>query len=769
MEYVYLGIIIFILLLAVFDLVVGVSNDAVNFMNSAVGAKTASFKKIIIIAALGVFFGSSLSNGMMEIARHGVFQPQFFYFKELMCIILAVVVTDVVLLDIFNSLGMPTSTTVSMVFELLGGTVALAMIKNISSDGALTFAQMINTDKVLTVVLGIFLSVAIAFIFGALIQFLTRIIFTFNYKRNLKWFAGIFGGIAVTSIIYFMLIKGVKDSSFMTDANKIWVKENTTTLLLCCLGFSTVLMQVLHWLKVNVFKVIVLLGTFSLAMAFAGNDLVNFIGVPLTGLSSYQDYMANGQSVGMDSYLMGNLNGPSKTPVIFLVGAGAVMVIALFTSKKAKKVINTSLNLSRQDDGDEMFGSSLIARRLVLVANSISSWLLSVTPSGVKRWIDRRFNKDEMILENGAVFDQLRAAINLVVAALLVALGTSWKLPLSTTFVTFMVAMGTSLADRAWSRESAVFRVTGVISVIGGWFITGGAAFVICFLVALLMHFGGIPMMIILAVLAVLIIIRSNIQYNRKLRNEKKDTVFTEIMTCEDKNRVWVLLKKHVITNVISELEYVSDFFTQFINCFINENHKSLRRLYISLKDEKEIYKTKRRKELIGLKRTDPLVSIQAGTWFHLTSNNTSQLIYGLRRMIEPSKEHLENNFNPLPKECAEELSPLSVQLVELINKTMMIIRRQDEDCDSILNDNIENGNPEGYMAIEISTLIKDISAYKKEVTMVMENNIVRFRYESGSSNLNVYILYQTILQEIQQMADSLKHLVRAASKLESI
>lgn len=760
MEYVYFGIIVFIFCLAIFDLMVGVSNDAVNFMNSAIGAKTASFKKVITIAAIGVFCGSAMSNGMMDVARHGIFQPQFFYFKEIMCILLAVMVTDVVLLDMFNSMGMPTSTTVSLVFELLGGTVALAMIKNISSDGLLTFAQMINTDKVLTVVLGIFLSIAIAFFFGALIQYITRIIFTFNYKRNLKWFAGIFGGIAVTAIVYFMLIKGVKDSSFMTGENKLWVKENTSLIILCCLGASTVLMQILHWCKVNVFKVIVLLGTFSLAMAFAGNDLVNFIGVPLAGLSTYQDYMATGQSVGMDSFLMDSLTGPAKTPMVFLIGAGAVMVFALVTSKKAKNVINTSLNLSKQDEGDEMFGTSGVARRLVLVSTSFSTWLLRNTPKKIKSWIDGRFNKDEMILENGAAFDQLRASVNLVVAALLVALGTSLKLPLSTTFVTFMVAMGTSLADRAWNREGAVFRVTGVVSVIGGWFITAGAAFIICFLVALAMHYGGIIAMAVLSILAIVIIIRSNIRYSRKLREEKKDTIFTEILTSQDKSRVWNLLKRHVTTNVVSELDYVSDFYSQFISCFINQNRRCLRRLFTSLRDEKELYKVKRRKELIGLKRTDPLVSIQAGTWFHLTSNNTSQLLYSLRRVIEPCKEHLDNNFNPLPKECAQELQPISVQLIDLINKTSDIIRGEQ---------NLDNGSKAGQMAIQISELIKEISSFKKEVTIVMENNIVRFRYETGSSNLNVYILYQTILQETQQMADTLKHLVRAVTRLEGV
>lgn len=441
MESIYLGIVIFLFLLAIFDLTVGVSNDAVNFLNSAIGAKAASFKTIILIAAVGIFCGATMSNGMMEIARHGIFRPEAFHFNELMCIFLAVMVTDVVLLDIFNTLGMPTSTTVSMVFELLGGTFALAMLKIAAGPESLTFAELLNTEKALTVILGIFLSVAIAFFFGTLVQYLSRIIFTFNYTTKLKWTIGLFGGIAVTAIIYFMLIKGIKDASFMTDAHKLWVKDNTLTIVGGCFVFFTVLMQILHWCKVNVFKVIVLLGTFALAMAFAGNDLVNFVGVPLAGFSSYTDFMANGNGVAND-YLMGALNEPAKTPFIFLFLSGVIMVISLITSKKAQNVIKTSVDLSRQDDGNEMFGSSAIARSLVRSMTTLGNNISKIIPEKVKVWLDSRFNKDEAILANGAAFDLVRASVNLVLAGLLIALGTSLKLPLSTTYVAFYGGYG---------------------------------------------------------------------------------------------------------------------------------------------------------------------------------------------------------------------------------------------------------------------------------------------------------------------------------------
>ena len=757
MDYVYLGIVIFLFCLAVFDLIVGVSNDAVNFMNSAVGAKSASFKKIILIAAIGVFCGAAMSNGMMDIARHGIFQPQFFSFREIIVILLAVMVTDVVLLDIFNSLGMPTSTTVSLVFELLGGTVAVAVIKNISSDGVLALSDMINTEKALQVILGIFLSIAIAFFFGTLVQYISRLIFTFNYRRRLKWFGGIFGGIAGTAIVYFLLIKGLKTASFMTPEMSEWIKGHTAAILLICFAGCTIIMQVLQWMKINVFKVIVLLGTFSLAMAFAGNDLVNFIGVPLAGFSSFQDYMANGRGVGVDSYLMSSLLAPAKTPLYFLIAAGAIMVFSLVFSKKAQNVINTSLNLSKQSEGDEMFGSSRVARKIVQSTTSMAAAIVRVTPLKVRNFIDSRFNKDEVILENGAVFDQLRAAVNLVIAALLVAVGTSLKLPLSTTFVTFMVAMGTSLADRAWNRESAVFRVTGVISVIGGWFVTAGAAFILCSIVALLMYYGGVAAMVILSVIAIVIIIRSNVRYSKK--EEKKDEVWDKIVETDDKKMVWGLLKKHILGSVSRELNYVEDFHEKFTECFVNEDRKCLRKLFNSLRDEKQYYKTARRKELVALKKCDPLISLQVGTWFHITSNNTSQLLYSLRRVIEPCSEHIENNFNPLPRECADELVPVSRELAELIRETEgLCLRLYKGEDGSGEND----GGGENVKAL--GDLIRKISAFKKDVSVIIDNNFVRFRYETGSSNLNVYILYQTILQESIQMADTLKHLVRGVT-----
>ena len=746
MESIYLGIVIFLFLLAIFDLTVGVSNDAVNFLNSAIGAKAASFKTIILIAAVGIFCGATMSNGMMEIARHGIFRPEAFHFNELMCIFLAVMVTDVVLLDIFNTLGMPTSTTVSMVFELLGGTFALAMLKIAAGPESLTFAELLNTEKALTVILGIFLSVAIAFFFGTLVQYSSRIIFTFNYTTKLKWTIGLFGGIAVTAIIYFMLIKGIKDASFMTDAHKLWVKDNTLTIVGGCFVFFTVLMQILHWCKVNVFKVIVLLGTFALAMAFAGNDLVNFVGVPLAGFSSYTDFMANGNGVAND-YLMGALNEPAKTPFIFLFLSGVIMVISLITSKKAQNVIKTSVDLSRQDDGNEMFGSSAIARSLVRSMTTLGNNISKIIPEKVKVWLDSRFNKDEAILANGAAFDLVRASVNLVLAGLLIALGTSLKLPLSTTYVAFMVAMGSSLADRAWGRESAVFRVTGVLSVIGGWFITAGAAFIICFFVTMIMYFGGMTAMVIMIGVAAFILIRSNNKYRKKMKSEKQDDVFQQMLSSKDKAVVWNLLRQHVRENLVKVLDFAANTYGQMTDGFIREDLKSLRKAVSSTNDEKDILKKIRRKETLGMRRIDRNVAIEKNTWFHLGSNSSEQMMYCLKRMCEPCKEHVDNNFNPLPAECAEEFVPIRDMLKSLLERT---------------KDIIDKGNYE-----EADLVLAEGEELKTCLSRLHKMRIERMQEENSSVKLS--LVYLNLLQESQELVSIMRHMLRASRKFQHV
>ena len=746
METIYLGIVLFLFVLAIFDLVVGVSNDAVNFLNSAIGAKAASFKTIIFIAGIGVFIGAALSNGMMDIARHGIYQPQHFYFAEIMCIMLAVMLTDVVLLDVFNTMGMPTSTTVSMVFELLGGTFALALIKVYSSEGTLGLGDLINTDKALSVIMAIFVSVAIAFFFGMLVQWLARIVFAFNYKKHMKYSIGIFGGLAATSIIYFMLIKGLKDSSFMTAEYKQWIHENTLTLVAAFFVFFTILMQILHAFKVNVFKVIVLMGTFALALAFAGNDLVNFIGVPLAGYSSFMDYTANGQAAGADGYLMTSLLGPAKTPWYFLFGSGAVMVIALATSKKAHNVIKTSVDLSRQDEGEENFGSTPIARTLVRFSLTMANGISKIVPEGTKRWMDSRFRKDEAILADGAAFDLVRASVNLVLAGLLIALGTSLKLPLSTTYVTFMVAMGTSLADRAWGRDSAVFRITGVLSVIGGWFITAGAAFTICFFVALIIYYGGTTAIVLLIALAVFMLIRSQVMYKKRKEKEKGNETLKQLLTSTDNSEVLRLLQVHTREELAKVLAFTEENFERTSTSFLHENLRGLRRSMGAVKFEKQLIKQMKRTGTVAMSHLDNNTILEKGLYYYQGNDFASELVYSVGRMCEPCLEHVDNNFMPLDAIQKGEFADVTEDITNLL-----------QICRHRIESNDYNGMEED---------IRKANDLNGQLSHLKRQELQRIQSHTGS--IKVSMVYLTMVQEAQNVVTYTTNLLKVSRKFQA-
>ena len=743
METIYLCIVIFLFVLAVFDLIVGVSNDAVNFLQSAVGAKAASFKTVLFIAAIGVFIGASLSNGMMDIARHGIYQPEHFYFAEIMCILLAVMLTDVVLLDVFNSMGLPTSTTVSMVFELLGGTFVLATIKMIG-DGSLTYGDLLNTDKALSVIIAIFVSVAIAFFFGIVVQWISRIIFTFNYKKHSRYTIAIFGGIAFTALAYFIFLQGLGKSPYIEASVREWITENTRMLLVYTFIGSTLIMEVLHLMRVNVFKFVVLMGTFALAMAFAGNDLVNFIGVPLAGLDSYNDFMANANGASADSFLMTSLMESAKTPPIYLIAAGVIMIIAMATSKKAHNVIKTSVDLSRQDEGDEMFGSSRAARSIVRATQDADSVIKRYIPQRLKQWIDSRFNKNEAELSEGAAFDIVRAAVNLVLASMLITIGTNYKLPLSTTYVTFMVAMGSSLADRAWSRESAVFRVTGVLSVIGGWFITAGAAFAACAIVCLLMFYGGIVIQVAFMILVVYLLIRSNRQYKKKEKESGKSNMFRLMMRTRDPEIVWDLLNKHVSKTQSFVARFTIERFNKIIDGLENEKPSVLRHVQRELRNEKEELKKYRRQELLALRKVPSDIAIERNTWFHLGINSSEQYIYCLRRMLEPIKEHVDNSFNPIPEIFVNEFRPIREKINELMRQTENII---------------STGQYENYREV-----LANADACKDLLSTVRKRHINRIQ-QSDDSDFKVSLVYLNILQESQQLLSNMRHQLRAAKK----
>ena len=749
METFYLFLIIFLFVLAVFDLSVGVSNDAVNFMNSAIGSKAASFKVIMVIAAIGIFVGASLSNGMMDIARHGIYQPQHFYFSEIMCILLAVMLTDVVLLDIFNSLGMPTSTTVSLVFELLGGTVAISLIKIANSNGALQLGDLLNTDKAFTVILAIFLSVAIAFFFGAIVQYISRLIFTFNYKKHMNYFIGLFGGLAATSILYFMLIKGLKESSFMEGDLKTMIYSNTDTIVWGALIFFTLLMQVLHWLKVNVFKVVILLGTFALALAFAGNDLVNFIGVPLAGYSSYMDLMAQGGTTTTDTFLMESLLEPAKTPWYFLVGSGLVMVIALATSKKAQAVIKTSVDLARQSDGNENFGTSPVARVLVRTCNNASNTILSVVPLRVKDWIDSRFNNNEIILEDKASFDLVRASVNVVLSGLLIALGTSLKLPLSTTYVAFMVAMGSSLADCAWGRESAVYRITGVLSVIGGWFITAGAAFTICFLVALLIHVGGIAAMAAMVGLAIYMLIRNQILYKKKMKKEamqeEVDSTISKLRETKDKREALSLFREHSRDELCDVLNFASDTFNRSVHGFMDENLRELRKVMSAIEEKKSYLKQVKRVGTLGVTQLEHDIAIDKGLYYYQGNDFASEIVFSIRRLTEPGKEHVDNHFSPLCEVQKEDFGKMTDEIVSFLNRSSVMIESNDyHRMDDLIAESV------------------DLTA---KLTLLKKEELKRIQGQSGSTKVSM--VYLNMVQEAQNVVSFTANLLKVSRKFQ--
>lgn len=746
METIYLCIVIFLLCLAVFDLFVGVSNDAVNFLQSAVGARVAAFRTVLIIASVGVVLGAVLSSGMMDVARHGIMMPDRYSFHEVMTIFLAVMVTDVIVLDVFNTLGMPTSTTVSLVFELLGGTAMLAMLK-VMADPDLDYGMLLNSSKALQVIIAIFVSVAISFVVGMVVMWISRVVFTFNYGKHSRYSIAIFGGIAFTALSYFIFLKGVGKSPYLSDGVRDYIDTNTNMLLVLTFIVSTIVMEVLHLMKVNIFRFTVLMGTFALAMAFAGNDLVNFIGVPLAGLDSYQDYVANGHGVGIDGFMMSSLMASAKTPPFYLLAAGIIMIVAMATSKKAQNVIKTSVDLARQDEGDEMFGSSRAARAIVRFCQSMIEMVVAIFPVGLRKWINRRFNANDVELKDDkAAFDVVRAAVNLVIASMLITFGTNHRLPLSTTYVTFMVAMGTSLADRAWSRESAVFRITGVLSVIGGWFLTAGVAFLACALVCLCMWYGGIAVKVAFIVLVIFLLIRSNRQYKRKQETTKKDDDnFRLMMRTRDPELVWEMLRNHVRNTQSKVCRLALEQYNAVLDGFNTQNVKMLRGSDKTLRRELDVLKKYRRQELLGLKRSPMDIAIERNTWFHVGINSDQQYIYTLRRMMLPVKEHVDNNFTPVPAAYISEYEPVRRRVNDLMKMT----------CEAI-----ETNRYEQYRGV-----LAEADVCKDDLSVIRKIHINRMQKSGTSKMMQVDMVYLNLLQETQQLLSVMRHLLRSAKK----
>ncbi len=526
----YLGALVILFGLTVSNLIVGVSNDAVNFMNSSVGSRAASRRTILILSGLGILAGVTFSSGMMEVARKGIFNPQFFTMPELMIAFLAVMLANIILLDLYNTFGLPTSSTVSIVFALLGAAVAVSLLKlHHAGDSLGRVIEHINTGKALAIIFGILLSVAIAFFVGALVQFVSRLIFTFNYQKRLRRWGALWGGAALAAIIYFILIKGAKGTSFLTEENIAWIMSHTGLILFFSFLASAIFLQCLLMLtRVSILKIIVLTGTFALAMAFAANDLVNFIGVPLAGLSAYRNAGAAGDPI---LQTMDALREPVRSNTAFLLIAGAIMVVTLWTSRKAKTVIKTEVRLGRQDEGFERFESSALSQAIVRFVAAIFHNAARMVPRSVKSWVQSRFDRSSYRptpAADGTVpsFDLVRASVNLMVASALISWATSMKLPLSTTYVTFMVAMGSSLSDQAWGRDSAVYRVTGVLTVVGGWFFTAMMAFTVSLILSVLIWYGQTVSVIAVVALAALLIVRTHFTHRKREREDEALEVF---------------------------------------------------------------------------------------------------------------------------------------------------------------------------------------------------------------------------------------------------
>ena len=687
MDNIYILMIAALAILAVADLVVGVSNDAVNFLNSAIGSKAVSFKTIMIVASLGVAFGALSSSGMMEVARKGIFMPSEFYFNEIMIIFMAVMITDILLLDFFNTLGMPTSTTVSIVFELLGAAVVMSLIK-ISASDSQTIAdlgQYINTAKATEIILGILLSVVVAFSIGAFVQYNTRLLLTFNFEQKAKWVSALFGGIAATAITYFILIKGLKGASFVSGDFKLFISENAMIIVALSFIFWTALCSLITAVfKMSVYKFIIIIGTFAIAMAFAGNDLVNFIGVPIAAWQSYEAWVASG--VPATEFSMEVMSKKVPTPSLLLFLAGLVMVLTLWFSKKAKRVLKTSLDLSNQDSVKERFESNFLSRGIVRFSTVISKYHGTILPKKIQDKIEKQFEKPKVLKlvdkhQELPAFDMVRASVNLMVASILISIATSMKLPLSTTYVTFMVAMGTSLADRAWGRESAVYRIAGVLNVIGGWFFTAFSAFVASGIIAYLIYLGGNLMIAILLLITVLLLVRNYLSYKKKSNNAhlKDGLKKTESKTVQG----IIQESAEHISNVVSRTNKI---YSNMLNGLATEDLSKLKKSRKGVEKLNKEVDELRDDIFYFIKNLDE-TSVLGSNFYIIILGYLQDVAQSLDFLAKTSYKHVNNNHKALKFSQIKDLQDIDNLFESLLNEIETIFNnREFEKLGDIIN-----------------------------------------------------------------------------------
>ncbi len=736
----YLILVVILFVLAASDLIVGVANDAVNFLNSALGSKVAPRHIILLVASLGIVVGTLFSSGMMEVARSGFFNPTRFTLNEVMVIFLGVMFTDVLLLDLFNTFGMPTSTTVSLVSSLLGGSVVLGLVKlGQAGKGIEQLGDYINTARALGIFSAILLSVVVSFIAGVMVQYLSRLLFTFNFERTLKRYGAIWGALALTSITYFIFVKGAKGTTFLSEENIKWIYNHTLTVLSINFLFWMIILQLFLWFtKLNVLRPIVLIGTFSLALAFAANDLVNFIGVPLAGLASYQiaSQSTNPLGITMDALLE-----PAKANNLILIISGFVMVGTLWFNKKARTVTRTEINLGRQFEGYEKFESSVLARNIVRLSMGLGQAIKSKIPVSIYNRIEKRFDTSKTSLSkfdkrDKPAFDFIRAIVNLMVASSLISLGTAYKLPLSTTYVTFMVAMSSSFADRAWGRESAVYRVSGVLTVIAGWFLTAFLAFMSTSILSLLMFFGGLPVTIAIIVLVFFLVIRSNLHHAKR---EKKAAKMEAAIVSDEKTA----LLDNLVDDVKQYLSNAHNIYDDVYGGLVNENRKKLKKAVKESKDLDEhgsIIMGKLLQEAVLIDDTFSNEDINLGR----TVSSIRDISASLKDISKICFDHVDNNHSGLAKDQKEDFK----ELKNLITSEFDLVASKFSKKD----------------LSKLEDLQEKIQDIRKSISRLDKNQIARIK--KGESKVRTNLLFMNILFKTEQISNNVSEIINFNKEL---
>ncbi|SDS15661.1 inorganic phosphate transporter [Gramella sp. MAR_2010_147] len=742
MEDIYLVMLVALLALAITDLVVGVSNDAINFLNSAIGSKAISMRTILIVASIGVAVGAVFSSGLMEVARKGIFLPGEFYFEEIMIIFMAVMITDVLLLDFFNSLGLPTSTTVSIVFELLGAAVCMAAIKIYrDSDGNLAqLTEYINTSKATEIIVGILMAVVIAFLIGAIVQYISRLVFSFQFEKKIKYVGAVFGGVSLTAILYFIVIKGLKSVSYIPEETMEYINTHTFVIVLIgFLVFTAISQFLMSVLKINILRTIIIIGTFALALAFAGNDLVNFIGVPIAAWQSFDLWQTAYETTGVlpSQFKMTGLSGSVPTPELLLVAAGGIMVITLWFSSKARSVVDTGINLSRQGDSVERFEPNWLSRGIVRYSVLFGNAFSTILPERMKVKINNKFNKPDAAHKSRRIdapaFDMVRASVNLVVASVLISIGTNMKLPLSTTYVTFMVAMGTSLADRAWDRESAVYRVAGVLNVVGGWFVTAIVAFTAAAIFAAIIYFGGTIALAVLIILAIVLVVRSGILHSRKAKEEKTKKRFnkSDIVTINE-------ITSETSENISNVIGGINKMYSKTVDQLgyydlgkLKKNYKKIEKLESEVDELKDNI-------FYFIKSLDE-DSVEASKFYILTLDYLQDMVQSIGFITRNSYNHVHNNHKNLKFNQIRDLKKVDDKMQILF----------DEITETF--DNHEFGN--------INNLLNEKQELMDYVSDLIQKQIQRIRTsESSPKNTKLYF---GILLETKDLIGSTMNLLQ--------